>query len=137
ATPPALFDLASALFANGNRLARTAMSFEALLDEHESLPEEAAVCHFIEHAAKATHALAEALQQRRAPAGLPDLRPLQHELAQRLAVTRDHGKTELLARISDRLTDNVNTLAHVIGRSPQLTMVDDRHRTGHVPGDAA
>ena len=137
ATPPALLDLANALFANGNRLARTAMSFEALLDEHEPLPEEAATCHVIAQAAKASHALAEALQQRHAPTGLPDLRALQYELARRLATAPDRGKAELLVRISDRLADNVNTLAHVIERSPQSTVPDDRRREGRTSSGVA
>ncbi|EIL88105.1 FUSC family protein [Rhodanobacter sp. 115] len=133
ATPPALFDLASALFANGNRLARTAMSFEALLDERDTLPEHEATCRFIGSAADATHAIADALRERRAPDALPDLRAMQRELALRLAASGAHGNADLLARISDRLTDNVNTLAHVTGRSPQLTALDDRHSpAGHV-----
>jgi hypothetical protein len=31
----------------------------------------------------------------------------------------DKARVEQLGRISDRLVDNVNTLAHVVGRGPQ------------------
>lgn len=133
ATPPALLELARALLANGNRLVRTAMSFEALLDERGTLPEHEATCRFIGSAADATHAIADALRERRAPDALPDLRTMQRELALRLAASDERGNADLLARISDRLADNVNTLAHVTGRSPQLTALDDRHSpAGHV-----
>jgi uncharacterized membrane protein YccC len=127
ATPPPLLDLANALFANGNRLARTAMSFEALLDESGTLPEQAAACRFVGHAADATRAIAGALRERRAPDALPDLRAMQRELAMRLAASDAHGNADLLVRISDRLADNVNTLAHVTDRSPQSTALDDRY----------
>jgi uncharacterized membrane protein YccC len=127
ATPLPLLELAGALFANGNRLARTAMSFEAILDEHGALPEPEAACRFVARAAAATRAVAAALRERRLPDASPDLRDLQLELAARLAASDDRAGADLLARISDRLVDNVDTLAHVTGRSPQLTAADDRH----------
>jgi uncharacterized membrane protein YccC len=133
ATPPALLDLAHALFANGNRLARTAMSFEALLDEDGAMPEQEANCRFVACAADATRAIAGALRERRAPGPLPDLRAMQRELARRLEASADRGHADLLIRIGDRLTDNVNTLAHVTGRSPQLTSPDDRRGPAGYP----
>ncbi|ULU24743.1 FUSC family protein [Dyella terrae] len=116
-TPAPLLELANALFANGNRLARTAMTLEALIDDHHSLPETAEMCSFVDHAAGALHAIANALRAQRAPEHLPDLRGLQRTFAALLNMAEDRQAAELLARISDRLVDNVNTLAHITGRS--------------------
>jgi uncharacterized membrane protein YccC len=118
ATPALLLELATALFANGNRLARTAMTLEALIDDHESLPETAEMCAFVDHAAHALHETAQALRAQRAPERLPDLRGLQRTLAALLNMAEDKQAAELMTRISDRLVDNVNTLAHITGRSP-------------------
>jgi len=131
ATPPALLELAHALFANGNRLARTAMSFEALLDEDGTLPEQEASYRFVACVADATRIVAEALRHRRVPSALPDLRAMQRELARRLGAYEDRGRAELLVRIADRLVDNVDTLAHVTRRSPQATALDDRRDAGY------
>lgn len=117
-TPVQLLELANALFANGNRLARTAMTLEALIDDHPSLPETAEMCSFVDHAAGALHAIANALRAHRAPEHLPDLRGLQRTFAALLTMAEDRQAAELLTRISDRLVDNVNTLAHITGRSP-------------------
>jgi uncharacterized membrane protein YccC len=116
-TPAVLLEMANALFANGNRLARTAMTLEALIDDHHHLPETAEMCAFVDHAAAALHETAGALRAHRAPERLPDLRGLQRTLAALLNMAEDRQAAELLARISDRLVDNVNTLAHITGRS--------------------
>jgi uncharacterized membrane protein YccC len=119
ATPAALLDLAQALFSNGNRLARTAMGMEALLQHRTSLPEQAEVSAFIEHAAAALSTVASALREQRAVADLPDLRLLQRSLGTLLAMSEDHATADQVGRLTDRLVDNVNTLAHVVGRCPQ------------------
>ncbi|GAB2786668.1 FUSC family protein [Dyella kyungheensis] len=117
ATPAVLLELANALFANGNRLARTAMTLEALIDDHHNLPETAEMCAFVDHSATALHEIAAALRAQRAPDPLPDLRGLQRSLGTLLNMAEDRQAAELLTRISDRLVDNVNTLAHITGRS--------------------
>ncbi|MHA6204164.1 FUSC family protein [Dyella soli] len=117
ATPPALLELASALFANGNRLARTAMTLEALIDDHHNLPEPAEMCIFVDNAASALHEIAGALRTQCTPERLPDLRALQRTYTALLNMTEDRQAADLLTRISDRLVDNVNTLAHITGRS--------------------
>jgi uncharacterized membrane protein YccC len=117
ATPPALLELANALFANSNRLARTAMTLEALIDDHANLPEQAEMCAFVNHVAIALHEIASALRAQRIPERLPDLRSLQRTYAALLNMTEDRQAAGLLTRISDRLVDNVNTLAHITGRS--------------------
>ena len=116
ATPSHLLDLASTLFANGNRLARTAMTLEAVIDDHDNLPEITEVAAFVEHAAAALHLIATALRDHQSPASLPDLRSLQRSLSSLLSMAEDRRAAELLDRISDRLVDNVNTLAHIVGR---------------------
>jgi uncharacterized membrane protein YccC len=119
ATPLALLELANTLFLNSNRLARTAMTLEALLHDCDNLPEQAEVTNFIEHAASNLHTLAVALRDNKVPLPTPDLRQLQRSLATLLAMAEDKARAEQLGRISDRLVDNVNTLAHVVGRGPQ------------------
>ncbi|MDE3071963.1 MAG: FUSC family protein [Pseudomonadota bacterium] len=126
ATPPELLALARALFANGNRLARSAMTLEALLDDFASLPARARICHFVQQAASAVQAIAAALREQRRIDALPDLRAQQRML---IAPMRDAGDAagELLAGISDRLVDNVNTLAHLLNRDrPAPATVPDR-----------
>lgn len=119
ATPLALLELANALFLNGNRLARTAMTLEALLHDCDSLPEQTEVTQFIERAASQLHMLAAKLRNNQVPEPTPELRPLQRSLSSLLAMADDRARAEQLVRISDRLVDNINTLAHVVGRGPQ------------------
>jgi len=115
ATPLALLDLARTLFANGNRLARTAMTLEALNDDAQSRP--AAMNDFVATCAHAVRAIADALRQRHPPDSLPDLRALQQKLAATLEQSGEPHAVEPLLRLSDRLTDNINTLAHVLRRA--------------------
>lgn len=128
ATPASLLDLGQALFANGNRLARTAMTLEALLQGRATLPEQAEVSAFIDHAATALHAIAGALREHRAAAALPDLRMLQRSLATLLAMSDDRVGADQVTRLTDRLVDNINTLAHVVSRCPQEPAAQS---TGH------
>src|SRR3546814_3344597 len=53
----------------------------------------------------------------------PDLRARQRELVGLMQSASDRTVMELLARISDRLVDNIDTLAHVMnrGRSEEHT----------------
>ncbi|MDW2980910.1 FUSC family protein [Rhodanobacter sp. KK11] len=118
ATPPELLALARALFANGNRLARTAMTLEATLDDLAVLAEPAGVARFVEQAAGNLRAIAAALREQRPTGPLPDLRALQRQLVGATQEGGDPAVAELLARISDRLADNIDTLAHVTSRSP-------------------
>ena len=107
ATPQALLELAQTLFANGNRLARTAMALEAL--GSEAAPSHAAFNDFAATCAQAVQSIADALRERRAPRDLPDLRALQQSLPA--------GTGAALLQIGDRLADTINTLAHVLKRA--------------------
>ncbi|WP_233841422.1 FUSC family protein [Dyella sp. 2HG41-7] len=128
ATPPHLLELANALFLNANRLARTAMTLEALLHDCDVLPEQAEVTHFVERAASHLHVLSVALRNNQVPPPAPELRPLQRSLSSLLAMAEDRPRAEQLVRISDRLVDNINTLAYVVRRGPQESTAtpDDR-----------
>ncbi|OOG40666.1 FUSC family protein [Rhodanobacter sp. C05] len=119
ATPPALLALARALFANGNRLARTAMTLEAMIDDLATLPLRAEVGHFVQQCADAVQTIATALREQRSMDALPDLRTRQRTLMTLLQDSADRSSAELLGRLSDRLVDNVNTLAHVVNRAGQ------------------
>jgi uncharacterized membrane protein YccC len=117
ATPPELLALARALFANGNRLARTAMTWEAVVDDVAALPAQADISRFTEQAAEALRNIATALREQHSIDALPDLRSLQRALVVLLRSAPDRAASELLARISDRLVDNINALAYVMKRA--------------------
>ncbi|OOG50272.1 FUSC family protein [Rhodanobacter sp. C01] len=119
ATPPELLALARTLFANGNRLARTAMTLEAMVDDLARLPAQAEIRHFVEQSAETVQAIATALREQRGMDTLPDLRTRQRTLVALLQGADDRAAAESLMRLSDRLVDNVNTLAHVVNRAQQ------------------
>jgi uncharacterized membrane protein YccC len=127
ATPPALLALARTLFANGNRLARTAMTLEATIDDLASLPEQAEIGRFVEQCADVVQTIATALREKRGTEALPDLRTRQRALMTLLQGTEDHVAADLLMRLSDRLVDNVNTLAHVVNRGRQEAVAELQH----------
>jgi len=131
ATPPELLKMARALFANGNRLARTAMALEALIDDNDALPEQVETGNFIELVANTLRAIADALREQRTPTDLPDLRALQQTLVVLLLMSENRAGADLLTRISDRLVDNVNTLAHVVQQS---VTTSDGQRSRSRPG---
>jgi len=127
ATPPELLALARALFANGNRLARTAMTLEALLGDFAALPARAQICQFVQQAASAVQMIASALREQRRIDAMPDLRTQQRTLIALMQGVEDAAAAELLTGISDRLVDNVNTLAHVLNRDrPESGTMPDR-----------
>ena len=121
ATPPELLALARALFANSNRLARTAMTLEALIDDLATLPAQAEINSFVDDSAGALQMIAVALRDQTAVDALPDLRTRQRALVTLMQGAENPAAAELLTRITDRLVDNVDTLAYVVGRS-QLTL---------------
>ncbi|HEX5305776.1 MAG TPA: FUSC family protein [Dyella sp.] len=118
-TPLPLLELAQALFANGNRLARTAMALEALIDDRERLPESAEIGGFVQASADALHQIAQALREQQPLPTLPALRDLQRSLAALLALSDDTPTATLVERLGDRLADNILTLAHAVERSRQ------------------
>jgi uncharacterized membrane protein YccC len=115
-TPAVLRELAETLYANGNRLARTAMALESLIDVG-GVPEGwNQVGAFIGEAATALRAQAGALTRTEGVAMPPGLREHQRALVATLARHKDRGFAEAVSRLTDRLTDNVDTIAHVVNR---------------------
>lgn len=125
-TPPELLALAQALFANGNRLARTAMTLEATLDDLAKLPAQADIGRFIDQVATALQDVATTLREQRATGPLPDLRARQRAVVSSMQGTEDRAAAERWMRISDRLVDNVDTLAHVVSRRSAEPAADAR-----------
>lgn len=119
ATPQTLLELAQTLFANGNRLARTAMALEALGNDASSRPD--AMNDFVATCARTVQSIADALREQRAPDDLPDLRAMQQSLPDALRQDGDHAMVEPLVQLGDRLTNNINTLAHVLRRAQTAT----------------
>jgi uncharacterized membrane protein YccC len=115
-TPDVLQELAETLYANGNRLARTGMTLEALIDVDQVPEEWAHVGPFIREAAIALRAQAEALTRVEDAPVPPALRDHQRALVASLARTKDRELAEAIERLTDRLTDNVDTIAHVVTR---------------------
>jgi uncharacterized protein (DUF849 family) len=95
------------------------MTLEASLDELATLPAQAEIHGFIELAVSDLQMLATALREQRPIDGLPDLRTRQRILVALMQGAENSAAAELLKRISDRLVDNVDTLAYVVGRSQQ------------------
>ena len=122
ATPPELLAFARSLFANGNRLARSAMTLEALLDDLAALPAEAGMQPLIADFADALQAMAASLRDPSIMLTVPTLRARQRASMTQLDNAQHEQSSELWARISDRLVDNVDTLAHIIGRSQQASV---------------
>lgn len=119
ATLPGLLTLVQALFANSNRLARSAMTLEALFDDFAALRAEADIHQFIELLADTVHQIAAAVRDQHGLDAWPNLRARQRELGARMRDLGDHAASEAWSRISDRLVDNVDTLAHVVNQHQQ------------------
>jgi hypothetical protein len=93
------------------------MTLEATLDDLAALPAQTGIGRFVEQAALAVQTMAAALREQRAVDALPDLRAMQRTLVTQSTNAGDHATAELLARVSDRLVDNVNALAYAMKRS--------------------
>ncbi|MBB3227164.1 putative membrane protein YccC [Luteibacter sp. Sphag1AF] len=115
-TPAHLQELAETMYANGNRLARTAMTLEALIDGETVPAEWILVAPFITACADHLHEQALALGEGREPVPPADLRAMQRQLAEHMARMRDRELADSIDRVTDRLTDNVDTIGHVIAR---------------------
>ncbi|CAM5434445.1 FUSC family protein OS=Rhodanobacter lindaniclasticus OX=75310 GN=B1991_12980 PE=4 SV=1 [Rhodanobacter lindaniclasticus] len=99
------------------------MTLEAMLDDLATLPPQTGLRAFIEEGTRALRAISTALRQQAPLAALPDLRAAQRALVRR-AEGADAAIVDVLGRLSDRLVDNVDTLAHVVTRSQQNSDVN-------------
>ncbi|QWT20923.1 FUSC family protein [Bacillus sp. NP157] len=115
-TPVLLQELAETLFANGNRVARTGMTLEALIDVGEVPDGWEHVGPFIREAASELRRQGEALTLAEPVELPPGLRDQQRALVEALSRHPDREFADAVARLTDRLTDNVDTIAHVVNR---------------------
>jgi uncharacterized membrane protein YccC len=115
-TPALLQELAETLYANGNRVARTGMTLEALIEAGDVPPEWEYVGPFIREASGELRKFGIALT-RADPVDIPPgLRDHQRALVEALSRSPDKALAEVIGRLTDRLTDNVDTIAHVVNR---------------------
>ncbi|HET7663197.1 MAG TPA: FUSC family protein [Rhodanobacteraceae bacterium] len=119
ATTAALMELANSLFANGNRLIRTAMTLEAMGDAKGQLPCQAQIRPFLDTAVQSLRDIATALRDQTGLPALPPLRNMQRQLAGQLSAA-DAETAAALLHVSDRLTDNIDTLEHML-RRPRIS----------------
>jgi uncharacterized membrane protein YccC len=116
-TSPAHAELAQSLLTNSNRLARTTMTLDAVLSEGGAAARES-VAALIEQGAASLKQISETVaSETLADCASPRLRATQRDLARRLGAREDGGIGGELATLSDRLVDNINTLAHVVARA--------------------
>ncbi|HEY4091980.1 MAG TPA: FUSC family protein [Luteibacter sp.] len=115
-TPALLQELAETLYANGNRVARTGMTLEALIEAGDTPPEWEHVGPFIKEASGELRKFGLALTHVEPVDIPPRLRDHQRALVDALARTPDRALAEVIGRLTDRLTDNVDTIAHVVNR---------------------
>ena len=110
--------IAEGVFANANRFLRAAMALEAMRQNAPTAAPHPALVRFAAGVDERLRELAASLRSRRAPTGDGNtLRALQGELQQALGSTASEDeRLRTLAWIdgSDRMTDSVNTLAHLL-----------------------
>jgi uncharacterized membrane protein YccC len=111
-------ELAQSLLTNSNRLARTTMTLDAA---RTTAPTERAWESFqplLAQGAGALEQIAAAVEKSAQPECIsPRLRTSQRELARELAASTQGEIASELATLSDRLVDNINTLAHIVARA--------------------
>jgi uncharacterized membrane protein YccC len=117
----ALVELAERVFANANRLVRAVMELDAVLQHLAGIPRTPTLHQFVRKVDDAIALLAQGLRDQYAVTIPRDLRDTQQALAreldQQIAAESDPNLRAALAALkyaSDRITDPVNTLAHVL-----------------------
>jgi uncharacterized membrane protein YccC len=110
-------ELAQALLTNSNRLARTTMSLDAARSTPAMNPWESLQPLLTQGADTLEGIAAAVARQSGSVRGSPGLRATQRDLARKLRASDDGGIGAELATLSDRLVDNINTLAHVVARA--------------------
>ena len=112
-----LLALGESLFAHANRFIRAGMALEAALDDVSELPERESVLAFAARVDAALTAIADALRQDGVP-NVERLRSHERELAARLDAIPG-AAANAVADACDRITDSVDTLAHLVRPRPQ------------------
>jgi uncharacterized membrane protein YccC len=127
----ALVELSERVFANANRLVRAIMELDAVLRDPALVPIDPSLRQFVRKVDDAIAQLAHGLRDQY-PVTIPsDLRATRQALARDLdigiaAATDPHVRASLAALkyASDRITDPVNTLAHVLREPASGTTPD-------------
>jgi uncharacterized membrane protein YccC len=121
ATSASLAELTQSLLTNSNRLARTTMTLEAALSDPGTVLESGRLRDLIAQAAAALEQIAEAVAKGTRPECIsPRLRSSQRDLAAELGASASSAIGSELTTLSDRLVDNINTLAHIVERATSL-----------------
>lgn len=117
-----LLALADGVFANANRFVRACMALEAVLQDTQSLPQPDHVAAFAARIDASLLVLVDGLRDG-APMSIDSLREEERTLATQLHADNDEsGSATAIAEAFDRMTDCIDTLAHVI-RQPGPTKV--------------
>lgn len=112
-----IVDMAEAVFANGNRLARACMALEAVLIDSPRIPQPDLVLAFSERIDAALRALSTSLRENTRPtfAALRlEERKLVIELESPTISEDERPAAAAIANAFDRITDSIDTLANVI-----------------------
>ena len=119
-----LLAVAEGVFANANRFLRAAMALEAVRQNAPAAMPAPAVERFAAQVDKTLQELSVALRRSSARSIDTDLRTLQIELQRDLeSTTSEADRLRAIAWIesSDRITDTINTLAHLLGERQRVS----------------
>jgi hypothetical protein len=123
----ALLALGESVFANANRFIRAGMALEAMLDDAHALPAREHVLAFANRVDANLAAIAESLRRGTTP-NVERLRGAERTLAEVLDASRaEHGAADdavAVADASDRITDSVDTLAHLLRQRRHAAAID-------------
>lgn len=120
ATPASPAELAQSLLTNSNRLARTVMTLDAARGTSATERPWESLQPLLTQSADTLERIAAAVEDRNRPDCIsPRLRATQRDLARQLSVSGGAALGSELAALSDRLVDNINTLAHVVARASE------------------
>ncbi len=111
---PALLAFHESLFAHGNRLVRTAMSLEAVLEECATHPQREPLDAFVQQSRASLMRCADDLRRQHAAGSERNLRQQQIVLAELLRQHTDDPASSTLITLTDRVADNINTLGYVL-----------------------
>ena len=108
--------VAEGVFANANRFLRAAMALEALRQNATPMPGNPVIAQFAAQVDDELQKLGACLRSGTAAAGNAGLRDLQTALQRALESAGDEQRVHAIAWIeaSDRITDSVNTIAHLL-----------------------
>ena len=113
-----LIELAESVFATANRFVRACMALEAVLQDSRERPAQDQVLAFAKRVDAALDAVADGLRHDHV-VQVEGLRQCERDLAKTLAAVTDgeaHGVAVAIADACDRITDSINTLAHLLDR---------------------